>query len=205
VPNTSNYLQASGFNFNIPSSAIITGISAIMRRHATHNEINDRIQDYFVKIMKSGLIGGTNKGAKTNYLETDENKTYGIGTTDLWGLTGWTPAIINASNFGVAMSSQDIVMFDYTVNVAYIDYLEITVYYTDECNRTLNANWDLNSNVDCNNFAMNMGTGDLNLTNSARLRLYDSNLTLHSIKINKNASLWICPKTSLSNTWIKMG
>ncbi len=45
-------------------------------------------------------------------------------TADLWGTT-WTPADINASNFGVALSVNS------TNNrIAYVDYMQISVTYT---------------------------------------------------------------------------
>lgn len=63
------------------------------------------VLDSSVKIVKSnGNFGSTNKADVSNkWPESDTYKSYG-SSSDLWD-EGWTPADINNSNFGVALSA----------------------------------------------------------------------------------------------------
>ncbi len=71
----------------------------------------------------------------------------------------------------------------------------------DECSRTLNQDWVVSSEIDCNAKAINLGTGKLILSTGARLRLYDSNLSCSRFDINASGSqLWLGSKS-----WIKTG
>ncbi len=77
--------------------------------------------DNSVRLIKGGVIVGSNY-AKTNvaWPTADAYETYG-GPTDLWGTT-WTPAEINANNFGVVLSG--IVQG----SALQVDHIRITVY-----------------------------------------------------------------------------
>jgi hypothetical protein len=118
---TSHYLKATGFGFNIPSGSTINGIVVEVERYAT----NANITDNSVVIVKNGNLGTTNRAGGA-WSTTEGYVTYG-SSTDLWGTT-WTAEDINASNFGVAISAKDT-----TANktyTAYVDHIRITVYYT---------------------------------------------------------------------------
>jgi hypothetical protein len=54
--------------------------------------------------VKGGVIGGTDKSTGALQPGTLSYVTYG-GSSDLWGQT-WTPADINASDFGLAFATQ---------------------------------------------------------------------------------------------------
>lgn len=110
--------------FSIPSNATITGFSTTVVGHASSGGTDASIQFY---LSKNG-IGGTfnNTGTElTNTLGTGDI-TYTFGnSTDLWGTTGWTPAIVNSTNFalyvGYAYGSSIVISGQ---NVL------LTVYYT---------------------------------------------------------------------------
>lgn len=80
-----------------------------------------REQDYSVKLIKGGTIGGTDQAGTGSWPTTDAYASYG-NSTDLWGRT-WTTADINASTFGAAIAAR---VQNGTVRV---DHIRITVYY----------------------------------------------------------------------------
>lgn len=113
-------LVGQGFGFNIPPNAVIDGIKV-----EVHVPASNRWQESnsSFRLTKAGVAGGTNKaglGAATSGVWT-----YG-GASDLWGQT-WTPAQINAANFGLdawyGLSSSPA---DFTISV---NYYRITVYW----------------------------------------------------------------------------
>lgn len=82
------------------------------------------VDDYSVKLVKGGSISGTDKAYATGW-GTDE-ALFGYGSpSDLWGLT-FTPAEVNASDFGIAFAAT-ITGTDITAEV---DSIAIQVYYT---------------------------------------------------------------------------
>jgi LPXTG-site transpeptidase (sortase) family protein len=120
-----HYLQATNYGFAIPAAATITGITVIIGRYGTTGAGND-VRDNVVSLIKGGVVvtgAGSNLAATgTDWPAAEAAATYG-GTTNLWGTT-WTPANINAANFGVALSV--------TTNgrTANVDYIQVTVTYT---------------------------------------------------------------------------
>lgn len=65
---------------------------------------NSGVYDHRARIIKSGAIGSTDKASGTAWPGTLAYTTYG-SSSDFWGETGWTAEIINASDFGVAISA----------------------------------------------------------------------------------------------------
>lgn len=145
VGEISRYLTASGFGFTIPSRATIDGIECTCERQA------DFANDNSVKILKAGVVTGSEKSTGATWVAgTDTVATFG-SSTDLWGTT-WTPADINNSGFGFAVSAIGIAGGP---AAARIDHMTVTVYYTllfpatsvlDDFNRAnttndLGANW----------------------------------------------------------------
>lgn len=118
---TSYYLKATGFGFTIPDNATIDGIVVEVERSAS----GFYVRDARVYIVKGNALTGTNKANSTPWPSTDTYQTYG-SPTDLWGTT-WTPADINSTGFGVAIS---VLNQDTNIAQAYIDHIRITVYYT---------------------------------------------------------------------------
>lgn len=118
-----HYLRATTFGFSIPDGAIIDGIEARFERKAAAAL---HIEDYSLRIVKAGSEQGDNKASAIVWPTTDTYKTYG-GAADKWGLT-WTVAQINAANFGVSISA---VNWEETSCTAYIDHVQIRIYYTE--------------------------------------------------------------------------
>lgn len=136
-----NKCHIAGFNFNlssIPAEATISGIEVVINRS---HSIADICTDSVVSLVKvtrtwipeGGLwhytftIAGDNK-ASASYWETSlTDKTYG-GSSDLWN-TGYTRDDLVDTDylyFGVLLKP------DFSTGSAYIDYIKIKVYYTEE-------------------------------------------------------------------------
>ncbi|MBK9338507.1 MAG: PKD domain-containing protein [Lewinellaceae bacterium] len=124
---TTNYLQGTNLGFTIPSGATINGIQVSMNRFASVSSGSDNVQDNIVRLIKAGTVTGDNKAVAGNWATaTGTVVSYG-GASDLWGTT-WTPAQINASNFGAALSAN--ITRDNGIVTGSVDYISITVYYT---------------------------------------------------------------------------
>lgn len=113
-------LNGATFGFNIPSNAIIDGIKLEMEVPSSTRWFEAAGT---VKLKKAGVLAGTNQAGLGS--ASSGVWTYG-GATSLWGTT-WTPAQINAANFGfgfdaTASSSPN----DFAIA---IDYVRITVYW----------------------------------------------------------------------------
>ncbi|MFN3754586.1 T9SS type A sorting domain-containing protein [Flavobacterium sp.] len=118
-----DYLLGSNYGFAIPTSAIINGIVVNIRRSTSSTTGGRVTRDNDVYLVKNGVIVGVDKATTTAYTTSLTIATYG-SATDTWGST-WTPAEINAANFGAVLS----------VNAnnsltATVDYIRITVHYT---------------------------------------------------------------------------
>ena len=124
--NTSHYLEVTGFDFAISSAATIQGIEVEVDRRENTTPL--RVFDNSIKLVKGGVISGTDRSTGLSWpsSDTDTYVIYG-NSTDLWGLT-WDPADINDSGFGVAISA---VKDDSVYNRnAFVDHVRITVYYS---------------------------------------------------------------------------
>jgi len=122
----SNELQGTNFGFAIPAGSTINGITVEIKKQAVSGSGNPT--DLDVTILKGGIATGTNLGhlgAGNGWLTAGGIDTYG-GSSTLWGAT-WTPADINASNFGVQISCTEWVGLPATAGV---DFIRITITYT---------------------------------------------------------------------------
>ncbi|MFN8644166.1 MAG: hypothetical protein U0802_21860 [Candidatus Binatia bacterium] len=114
-----HYLKATNYAFSIPSPAQILGIEVQVERHSALGSIHDAR----ARIVKGGVVGATDRSLPGAWpVAPDTTATYG-GPSDLWGTT-WTPADVNASNFGFALSVTD------STDAAFVDYIAIKVYYS---------------------------------------------------------------------------
>lgn len=118
-----NYLYIYDLAFNLPSSAIIEGISVSVTRKAVGG-ITDNL--VYVTYDNAGATANapTNHAALGNWSTTGETVTYG-SSTDLWGRS-WTYADINDTLFGFNLA----VTGDGSAgNTPEVDVVSITVYY----------------------------------------------------------------------------
>lgn len=117
----SKSLIGSDFNFSIPTFATVVGIEVVIGKSQGNN---DAITDYSVKLVKGGNITGGNYSKSGTWSTAETASVYG-GSSDLWGTT-WTPANINATDFGVAIA----VSSGKNNSDAYIDYIKVRVTYS---------------------------------------------------------------------------
>jgi hypothetical protein len=122
-----DYLKAENFNFSIPAGTVICGIEVGIERRGSGITIGSSIQDNIVRLEKSGVLAGSNYASATSWTGSDFKATYG-GPTDLWGTT-WTPAQINATNFGCLLSAKLNSGLASVFLQAEVDYIEIVIYY----------------------------------------------------------------------------
>ena len=131
-----NYLRASNFGFNIPGDATVDGITVEMNRYS--NGAAPRILDSTIQLINgSSVIVGDNKAdLATNWpgpsAAEEGIATYG-GPADTWA-AGLSAADINSTNFGVVIAVSN-PNADST-RTAYIDYIRITVTYTESGSAT---------------------------------------------------------------------
>lgn len=118
-----HYLKATNFGFSIPSSTV-KGIKVEIERSFTSLAPSD----YSVKIVKGGVISGSERALAGGWPAADTYATYG-GSTDLWGLN-WASSDINASTFGVVVAAQGLGLPTFQRN-ALVDHIRVTVYYDE--------------------------------------------------------------------------
>ena len=117
----SNYLKATGFSFSIPTTASICGIEVNVERSFSGVI---PVHDYEIKVVKNDTVTGFNYASTLSWDTTDLVVTYG-SNSDLWGTT-WTPAEINNSSFGAAVSASKGGPLSST---ALVDQITIKVFY----------------------------------------------------------------------------
>jgi len=122
-----NYIQSSGYGFAIPSTATVCGIEVRVERNAAGLLIGSSVTDKNVFLTKAGAQVGTNHASGAGWTGSDGTAVYG-NNADLWGTT-WTPAQINASNFGVLFSAQMNAGLASLFLTANVDAITITVHY----------------------------------------------------------------------------
>lgn len=116
-------LRATGFNFSIPIASTIDGVVVSIERKAS---IGSSIRDYQVGLLSAGIpAGGTVYNDLAYWGTTDATQSYG-SPGDLWSLS-LTPAFINSTGFGAYLIVQS---ESYSSIIAYVDHIQITVYYT---------------------------------------------------------------------------
>jgi len=123
----SHYLWFTAFgypdtnHFMIPTDATIKGIEVVKEGHYTRPSSLSGIS--YAQLIKAGSVTGDIKSGNFP-LDTDGEITHG-GSTDMWGLT-FTPAQINASNFGVALWTE----ISGGEGVIYVDAVTMSVHYS---------------------------------------------------------------------------
>lgn len=117
-------IKYTGFGFAIPTGATVKGIVVKYKRYAADP---NNTYDGQIKLVKAGSVVGDNKSNFVLWPGTMTENLYGE-QADLWGTT-WTPAQINATNFGVDLA-WTWTNLGVTPNIFY-DYVKIIVYYTE--------------------------------------------------------------------------
>lgn len=123
----SNYLIATGFGFSIPSYASVCGIQVVVEKSAGGLGLGSSIIDNAVYLVKGGSVTGSNQASGSSWSASDGLATYG-GSGSLWGTT-WSPAEINAGNFGLAFSARLRTGVLSLTQYAQVDNISIVVHY----------------------------------------------------------------------------
>lgn len=120
-----HYLVLTGFGLSVPADATLLGVRVeVMASGAAASSIRFNA----VRLVKGGVISGDDKAAENagNLASTDAM--FGFGTAGvLWGLT-LTPADVNGSTFGVAISMKNI--HATVATDARVDFAKVVVAYT---------------------------------------------------------------------------
>ncbi len=114
---TTQYLTATNFSFNIPPNAAILGILVEIRKKKA--SAGNNIVDSRVRIIKNGAIGSTDK-ALGQWSSSYAYSSYG-SSSDVWN-EAWQADDINASDFGVAISA-------FGAGTPFIDHIRMTIFY----------------------------------------------------------------------------
>lgn len=117
--NDSYYLKVSVFGFSLAAEATILGIEVFVERLSAVVNMGDT----HAQLLQGGAVGGDNKavGAIDPWPSTETTRTYGA-SNDLWGRT-WTPAQINAADFGFVLA------VNAAADIGSVDSIAITVHY----------------------------------------------------------------------------
>lgn len=99
---TTETLVLTNFGFAVPTGATITGVQVNILRQC---DTASNASDYDLRLYSSSAKIGTSKAdTTTKYPTTAATASYG-SASDLWGAT-LTPAIVNATGFGIALQCQ---------------------------------------------------------------------------------------------------
>jgi len=119
----SQWCQGFGYNFNIPPSATIEGITVFIK---IDGEDDRKLTDSQIFLMDTaGGQKGTNHARNAPVSESTVTEIYG-NSADLWGTT-WTPADVNHSNFGAMLEYAN---SDNSKNWVDIDVVWVQVDYS---------------------------------------------------------------------------
>lgn len=122
---TTNYLTATNLGITVPPTYTVCGVTAaVYKGTSVVLTLGNSIQDNMVKLVKGGVVTGTNEAASGAWPSAITEQDYG-SSTDTWG-PPLLPADINAS-FGVAVSAKltSLIALTFAANV---DMIGITVY-----------------------------------------------------------------------------
>jgi hypothetical protein len=119
---TTHGLWAINFGFDIPETATITGVEVEVRRRAQTGSVSDD----FVRLIRNSSLVGDDLGKVGPWSTSYSYVRYG-GEASSWGAS-WTPADINATGFGVAVTASGLLN-----DMALVDHIRITVSYAETC------------------------------------------------------------------------
>jgi hypothetical protein len=136
-------LELTNFNFSIPTTATIIGITSKITYSAsvfTFTTYTQPPKDTIVKLIVNGVQTGNNLGQSVGPVPTTppngNYKVYG-SPTSTWGISNLTPANVNSPNFGVAVylyrvpyqAGISTVLLNNTASLTPNPTPSITVYY----------------------------------------------------------------------------
>lgn len=123
------YLRCTDYGFAVPATAAINGIAVTVRRTVSSTAGGSIVSDEVVQLVKANVAVGNNKASTTAYPTGWVDAAYG-NSSDLWGTT-WTPAEINAANFGMVFAAQKVNNASGNRTVS-VDVIRVAVTYTPD-------------------------------------------------------------------------
>ena len=159
-------LKATGFGFSIPTTASICGIEVNVERSRS-GFIG--VHDLEINVVKNNTVTGFNYASNLDWDTTDLLVTYG-SNSDLWGTT-WTPAEINNSSFGAAVSASKGGPFS---SSGLVDQITIKVFYDNSTGIANNT-----GTIDAIRIFPNPSSGNFtitfhDITNNGRIEIYSA-------------------------------
>jgi hypothetical protein len=126
IGETSHWLRATNFGFTVPADARVIGIAVEVEGYRSNTNDADT---NFRLVVNDVPLAGSEKVYETNPgFGTGSDATFTVGSeSDTWG-TQLSPAVVNASTFGVGIQLENPTDFGATWNV---DAVKIRVYYVD--------------------------------------------------------------------------
>ena len=131
LPTVSDWIRCTNFDFDIPTTATITGIVVEIDRHASQDGQNS-IRDNYIKLRDSSGPVGDNR-AITDWWDTSDDNSYTVygDMMDDWN-AGLLPIDINNNiDFGVDIAVENA----RDSNTAYIDAVRMKINYTVDISR----------------------------------------------------------------------
>ncbi len=117
------FFTSTGFGFNVPADATVTGITVSVERKQSGTGGSFRDEGACL-VINGSAVTASNRSTGQYWGTTDTVITFG-GSHDLWGQS-LTPAVVNSANFGFWYYARKIT----GTKTALIDKISMTVYYT---------------------------------------------------------------------------
>jgi hypothetical protein len=128
VTKTTYFLVGYNYSFAIPAGATINGIVVTVEDYQAGGLQNSVWTAAYIR--KADATFGTQNKKSSGVLPTAPTAENLGSSTDLWG-EAWTPTDINDSDFGVEICFTIAKGTSEEGCVIYVDYIQITVYYTE--------------------------------------------------------------------------
>jgi len=182
---TTMLLVLTGFNFNIPDDATITGVAVSVTRRSTASS------GAFVRDAAIELVGGfgtsTSLASADAWPATHAAASYG-GSSTLWG-ESLTPVDVNAANFGIAIAAQN--TDPDAAHNAHVDGATVTVYYTEsDTTPPIDTPPDSSGNIGTSTLVWGNADG----TNPQQITLEDGGT--YAVPLNTEAPAYIVSATA---------
>lgn len=123
---TTQYLHATNFGFAIPTGAQIAGVQFRVERYFVQDVSLFTTRDHSITLIVGGVRTGTAKTIAGAWPETTPAVQTAGADNDLWGCA-LTPAIVNSSDFGVALRAKH--FFSSGQGDFFVDYIQLNVHY----------------------------------------------------------------------------
>lgn len=124
-----DYAAATNFGFSVPAGATITGVTIEVNCYTDRMFDGDPATIGLIAQLYNGALIGAQKSNQSGVAGGSlASSTLGSGS-DKWSAT-LTPAIVNASTFGVAVQTLATGIGDTAPYFSYVDYIKMQIAYS---------------------------------------------------------------------------